>query len=292
MAKSKNINNNYWTNSQKKGVYIICFLIVILFSIKLYKYLKQPRDILITDIDNIDITNQNISKRKVDVKSTFFRYNPKYIREYQWIKFGLSSEKAKSIVKYFDTLRVYFHIYQLFEPNILDSSDIAKVIPYLKVYPPKTFTFNRKKRSTFDNIENKKAIDKPKIYGINTIHYYRLLALLENDTTMTKRVLNYKRKLGGYIDTNQIKDVYGINKMQLKIILKNTIIDTINIKKININTSDYKTLIKHPYLDKIKVKSILNFRRVNLKFETLEILQNLEGFTQKDYNKVIKYLEL
>jgi hypothetical protein len=62
--------------------------------------------------------------------------------------------------------------------------------------------------------------------------------------------------LGGYINSAQFEEL-KLNQQDLEFLNKHLIITNNNIHYLNINSDDFKVLLKHPYLDYETVKKNL-----------------------------------
>lgn len=78
--------------------------------------------------------------------------------------------------------------------------------------------------------------------------------------TFARRIVEYRGKLGGFTNTSQLLEVYGLDTARLKQFEKHITIDTAAILKTNVNTSAFRDLLRHPYLDYDDVKKIVNYR--------------------------------
>ena len=76
-----------------------------------------------------------------------------------------------------------------------------------------------------------------------------------------KWIVNYREKLGGYCETEQLLEVYRMDTARFNGIKDYVKIDSTFIpKKLKINTDEFKVLLKHPYLEYEDVKKIVNYR--------------------------------
>ena len=76
-----------------------------------------------------------------------------------------------------------------------------------------------------------------------------------------KWIVNYREKLGGYCETEQLLEIYGMDSTRFKKIEKHIKIDSsFCVNKLKINSDAFKVLLKHPYLEYEDVKKIVNYR--------------------------------
>lgn len=77
---------------------------------------------------------------------------------------------------------------------------------------------------------------------------------------IAKKILRYRDMLGGYVNSAQFEEL-KLNQQDLEFLNKHLIITNNNIHYLNINSDDFKVLLKHPYLDYETVKKICKYRR-------------------------------
>jgi len=125
-----------------------------------------------------------------------------------------------------------------------------------KLQKPKKPDF-KKKEVKKENSVMKKEIH---IVNLNTTDTLELMQLPEIGAFFARNIVDYREKLGGYIDKEQLLEVYGFDSIRLEIIAPFIDIDSVTIRKIRINYDDFKTILKHPYIEYEDVKKVVNHR--------------------------------
>ena len=77
---------------------------------------------------------------------------------------------------------------------------------------------------------------------------------------MALRIIEFRDKLGGFIDKEQLRDVKGMDSARFATIQPYINIGEVETRKIDINRADFKALVNHPYLNYEQVKRIFNQR--------------------------------
>ncbi len=75
-----------------------------------------------------------------------------------------------------------------------------------------------------------------------------------------KNIVEHREKLGGFAEINQLLEVYAFDSARLETITPYINIDSISLRKINVNIDDFKTILRHPYIEYEDVKKIVNHR--------------------------------
>ncbi len=130
---------------------------------------------------------------------------------------------------------------------------------------------------------------KKLIISLNTADTNGLKEIKGIGPVYASRIVKYRALLGGYSRKNQLLEVYGIDTALYEKIKNHVSIDTADIKHLDLNKSDFKTLLRHPYLSMNQVKSITS-RRDSAKFSNLEELKKVQYITDRDYARLQPYL--
>ena len=98
------------------------------------------------------------------------------------------------------------------------------------------------------------------IVNINTTDTMQLLNLPEIGPFFARNIVEYRKKIGGFIDKKQLLEIYGFDSVRYEIISPYIIIDSVAIRRLKVNHDDFKTILRHPYIEYEDVKKIVNDR--------------------------------
>ncbi len=125
---------------------------------------------------------------------------------------------------------------------------------------------------------------------INSADTSTLMTLSKMSSYCASMLVKYRKKLGGYYSTKQLKEVWGMDTGMLNAIISKVIADTASIHKININTADIKELAYHPYIRYYLAKAIVNYREEHGSFSSLTQLHKMAAIDDSTYSRIIPYL--
>jgi len=151
---------------------------------------------------------------------------------------------------------------------------------------------NNKENNT--NTSKNKEYNSSKILNIelNSASDSDLVALSGVGESFAKRILKYRIRLGGFVYKEQLFEVYGMDTTRYNQFINQISIDTSLLIKMNINTVEFKDLIKHPYLNKYQVQAILKCRELNGNYKSIEELV-INNLVSKDvYIKIKPYIDI
>ena len=121
--------------------------------------------------------------------------------------------------------------------------------------------------------------------------------LVTADTTQLKKIpgigsgwaraiLNYGKRLGGYVAVGQLQEIEGFPEETLPYFS----IANPQTEKINLNTATLAQLRKHPYVDFYQAKAICGYRRLKGKLTNLSQLHLLKDFTSEAIERLRPYV--
>ena len=147
-------------------------------------------------------------------------------------------------------------------------------------------------KETRNNI-NKKVqqpiANSQKPIDINSADTTELKSLPGIGSFFAKNIVDYRNKLGGFIEKEQLLEIYAFDSTRMANIENLIIIDTIELRKVNVNTDDFKTILRHPYIEYEDVKKIVNYRESKGMIKDWETYLKVVGRNDVD-ERLEKYL--
>lgn len=126
---------------------------------------------------------------------------------------------------------------------------------------------------------------------INRCDTSELIRLPGIGPVLSLRIIKYRQLLGGYADKEQLREVYGLKPETYETIKESLTVDTSCIERIEINSADFKRLIRMPYFEKSQVNSILKFRELEGRIRSIEELVENKLIGEETAKKVKPYLK-
>lgn len=106
----------------------------------------------------------------------------------------------------------------------------------------------------------------------------------------SRRIIKYRDLLGGFYTVHQLAEVYGIDTDKYAALEPWFIVDTALIRPLIVNQADYRTLIRHPYLNKQQTKILLHLIERKGKLQGWEELRLLDEFPPGEIERLRYYL--
>ena len=107
---------------------------------------------------------------------------------------------------------------------------------------------------------------------------------------LSSRVIKYRNILGGFVSVSQLSEVYGISDSALTVIADRLMADTARITRIEINRAGFGELLRHPYIERSEVQSILKYRELNGYVGSIDDLVENRILTEAKAERLRPYL--
>ena len=224
-----------------------------------YPFFIKPANIKIANIalveEEIDAKRSSAfdAKNNYETAGTVFPFDPNTITKGELIKLGLKERTAETFIKFRNRGFVFKQKEDLQKIYGISPKLYAKLEPYILIKNTIAIA-NKNQNTTKENISSKKL-------ELNSADSLALLELKGIGPGYAKRILKYRSLLGGFTSIQQVKEIYGMTDDLYELIASQCTINSSAIKKININTVDFKVLNKHPYVDYELTKRIFSMKK-------------------------------
>jgi DNA uptake protein ComE-like DNA-binding protein len=142
-----------------------------------------------------------------------------------------------------------------------------------QLFPIKANTaFERPKKSERVGERAKKAIP---VVDLNTVDSTTLVELPQIGPYSAMRIIEYRERLGGFVDIEQLREVKGMDSARFAIATPYINIGEAQPRSLDVNRADFKTLLRHPYLSYEQVKRIFNHLEKKGMIKNWNQLENL-----------------
>ncbi len=245
---------------------------------------------------------QQAEKPKEVVDLHPFPFNPNTLTEEEWLQMGLTDRQVRNIMNYKAKGGKFYSKNDLGKLYTISEEEFAQLEPFI-VLPEVSRGKNTKSASqggvstpstgsgtaaTTASTE-KKTIS---IVDLNTVDSTTLVELPQIGPYTAVRIIEFREKLGGFVDKEQLRDVKGMDDARFAAIQPYINLGAVEIRKVDVNRADFKTLVHHPYLSYEQVKRIVNQRekRGMIKnWAQLEELFKEEGEVNPLLEQYVKY---
>lgn len=282
-------------------ILVLIFVIIHIYNFLLYPVIFKNHatysisDLYIHYCDSVFLTNKHnslIVKANIEDTVVYHSFDPNLVDSSKLARFNLPQKLVSNWINYrikggrFYKCADLEKIYGM-RPEILDSLMIYCHLTKTPE-PGRFITSNPRENHSGKYTRENIRIEMVNINTDDSLAFKRLKGI---GPVLSKRIIKYRNRLGGFHDLAQLTEVYGVEDSVLSI---NKSMLTVQgpLDKININECGFKELIRHYYFDKPTTNAILKYRKQHGIFDSIQQVKNIRIINDSIYNRIIPYLEI
>ena len=269
-------------------------MFVLIFSEPIYRYwfVRQEKDYSKekAQLDSLmaswkwEAKSDSVNTETQTEAKIFFAFDPNQATKEELKDLGFKEFLADRIVNYRTKGGKFMVKRDLLKIYGMDSSLYQKLIPFINL--PEV----RSKEKPSDKIEIK---EKPVAarFDLNKADTSQLIKIYGIGPKLSVRIVTYREKLGGFISSSQLNEVYGLDSIVVKELTSRSFIDQNFLPgQININTATEKELGSHPYIKYKLAKAIVVYRMQHGSFAAVDELKKITIIDTDAFVKMRAYL--
>ncbi len=136
----------------------------------------------------------------------------------------------------------------------------------------------------------KKAADGV-VIELNSADSAKLTGLKGIGASFARRIVNYRNRMGGFINKEQLKEVFGMDDDRYAKMQSQVSVDPSYIQKIHINKVDFDGLKYFPYLTFKQMNAIVQFREQRGDYVSLNDMYNIAIMNDEILRKIEPYID-
>ena len=281
-----------FNKSQRNGILLLVFFITGFLVLNYYVDFSKESLLDINSKEVIAIQKELDSLRTIEIESKkpkVFPFNPNFLSDFKGYALGMSTEEIDRLLAFRKENKWINSVKDFKKVTKVSDSLLNKISPYFKFpewisnsKPKKNYLKKGFKEKTFQqkvdlNITTQEQLEK--VNGIGKVY--------------SKKIIDYRNKLGGFSDDIQIYQLYGLDYQVIKKVLNEFTVKTPKeIVKMNFNSISASDIATIPGISFDLAKRIWEYRILNEQIESFSQLQNIEGLTKRKLQGIQLYLKI
>lgn len=303
---------------QERGMWLLMLLLlmaIVLLVISPYMFrsrfvplnqqLQAQLDSIEWELSAARKTKSMELRKRANKPLKVFAFNPNTVSQAELISMGLSAHIAQQWLRYRekggyfskaeDVRKLYAitdEVYKSLAPYMYFESKASSVD---KPEKRKLNTTAKAREYNSDHQEAPMISPEPKLQvriGINAADSVSLLQVKGIGAYYAGAIVRYRERLGGFVDLAQLKELYKVDEERYALWTQSLFLDTVALRKLPLNTADFKSVLRHPYIDYETTKYILNKRKRLGGFAAPYQLIDEQYLPDSLYQKLLPYLSL
>ena len=271
-----------FNKKERNGILLLsCLLLLLILFYQFSHLLKQESR---TDFSSFEKALAELEYEQEPTiekqKDSLFYFNPNTLADKGWLVLGLPSTKLSVLRNFQKSGAIFKTKTDLKHCFAITDAFYEKVEKYISIPEiKKTETPINKTKKTNQIVELNQA-DSLQLISINGVGPF-----------YAKQILKYRKELGGFRNYDQLTEIWGLENLEIQKLKQQTSIDTLHIRKVNVNTIELEQLKLHPYLNYKQVKMILNYRKQHGDFKQVKDIRKIKPISPELFRKIAPYLK-
>jgi competence protein ComEA len=128
--------------------------------------------------------------------------------------------------------------------------------------------------------------------NLNTADSLQLLGVKGIGPVFASRILTLRKKLGAFVNKEQLMDVYGIDSDKFETLKTQVFVKGNRIYQLDINKAGLSEMRMHPYIGNKLGTIIFRYREANGPFKKPEDLKKIYAVDEKTFRKLAPYVKI
>nr|WP_299344517.1 helix-hairpin-helix domain-containing protein [Allomuricauda sp.] len=267
---------------ERNGIFFLLLIIIVLQGIYFWVKYRPADDSPLALNEDLQARIDSIKRSDYETKDfKTYPFNPNYITDYKGYSLGMSAEEIDRLLT-FRQKGDFINSAEEFQEVTQVSDSLLQIISPSFKFP--AWKKSSAKRKTFS--ENKKEVK-----GLNTATAVELKQIRGVGEVLSKRIIKFRDRLGGFLVNEQLYDVYGLEPNVVEGILERfQVLHPPEIKKININSASAVEIAQLVYINRSKAEEIVRYREENGSFSSLNEMTKMFNVSEEKIDRIGLYL--
>lgn len=265
-----------YSRAERRAILVLLFILLTIILLPVFLPRHQSLDAEALDVlkNQVDSFKLNLNNALDNEKGRreLFVFDPNTADSVEFFRLGFSSAQIAVIMRY----RLKGGVFRT-------SADFARL------YVVSDTVFNQLK--PYIRINTKPPTSKIKQIELNAADSIDLVKLQGIGGYYARKIIARRNKLGGFVNVNQLLEIYGIDEERLHQFKQQVWVDSLLVHKIAINTAKASDLRNHPYFDEPMVRGIVKFRKHQGKINAMSELISEKLITVQQADKLRAYIQ-
>ncbi len=283
-----------FTKRERRGIFILLLIAFILLLYDAFGPIKWKSFSYYSDfqyqVERFTLSQEKVKKEKSylshsEPKKKFKPkkrrieprpFDPNMMSFKQWLAMGLSEKQARTIEKYKRKGGRFRKPEDLRRIYCISEEEYEALSSYIVI-------------NELDE-DDEDFISEVKIkLNLNEVNEEEIQQVSGIGPVFAKRIIKYRKMLGGYSSVNQLNEVYGMDTIRFQQVRSFFEVTLDSIHTISLNSASFRQILRHPYISKPTAAAICDYRKLHGSYKSVEELRSKQIVSDSLFQKIYLY---
>lgn len=219
---------------------------------------------------------------------TLFPFDPNQLSPEGWARLGIREKTIHTILNYLSKGGRFRSPQDLEKIYGLRKDEVERLLPFVFIKEvPNEKAYAKTERAQSRLYPSKQAT---RVVDINSADSLDLLPLPGIGPSLAGRIINFRKRLGGFHTVTQVAETFGLADSTFQKIRPFLLLENEAVKKININLATVDELKAHPYIRYQLANPIIAYRNQHGPFKKTGDLLKIMIISDEVFQKIAPYI--
>jgi competence protein ComEA len=245
---------------ERRGTYILAVLLIVLLLVRVLA-LKPDKELLNSGVTSDTLIIYELTVPGEHPEKPLFAFDPNTVSFDDLVRLGLTERQATTLVNYRNSGARFRRPEDIGRVYGIDSGAVIRLLPWITI-PKETVSYKTASEITSPVIHAKQAetVSIAELIDLNRCTADDLMNLPGIGPVLSARIIKYRSLLGGFVDAEQLKEVYGLDTVVVDQIFDRLELTYEAVRPLLLDSCTFSDLARHPYIGPATAGLIIKYR--------------------------------
>ena len=275
-----------FTRRERRATLVVTLILLVIIIVRYASVSHGFDDVIITPLPERKPTEQT----GITSQTVLFSFDPNTATREVLTALGLSGRQASTLINYREAGARFDKPADLLKVYGIDTLLYARLSPYISIEKePGKMSVAAKRVSSGIDFPTAVTASESSLIELNTCTEADLQALPGIGAVLSARIIKYRNLLGGFVNQQQLQEVYGIDTASLNRIYQRVYVNIDSVKMLRMDSCSFKELARHPYIGAESARAIIKYRDLIGPPSGIDVLLKQRVLDSATANKMAPY---
>jgi DNA uptake protein ComE-like DNA-binding protein len=248
---------------ERRGTYVLAVMLVVLLLVRVFT-LRPDTEHLNDEFIASDRPADLTAGQDKSSSTALFTFDPNTASVTDLLSLGMTERQAKTLISYRSSGARFRKPQDLMKVYGIDSVTSARLIPWIEIAEDKDAVMAVRQGTMHESAEGPRkeatAFTAVTLIDLNRCTAPDLIRLPGIGPVLSDRIIRYRGLLGGFVNTEQLYEVYGLDSSVVALISPMLTLTYDSVSPLMLDSCSFSELARHPYIGSSAARLIAKYR--------------------------------